>query len=987
MLSSFKISLSFLLAASHLFAYSLASETKSKNPEWQAFYQQAKQEKANGQFLRAIDLLKKYISEANENSNERINGLIDLAILYWDIGDLNESNGLYASAAELSNNLGQKEKEEFALRAQEIYHLYQDGKSYRVSEQYEQSIQSFNKAISIAQEIHSPEHQLKCMRLLSLVYWDISDFDEFYKLNKEALEIAKEINHKKEIGRCLNNLGSYYYKIDNYTSALSSYETALKIAREEDNPEETANSLLNIGSVWSDIGNYEISLEYLKQALEIDRKLPDRSNIAKDLNNIGVALRMKGLTTESEESLNQAIGIFRQSLQTAQGAHDAIVEIQVLNNIGSTYSAINHFSEALEYFKLAASMAKNNGVGSYLGMIYNNIGTTYSNLGNFNESDHYYQEALRLASIYDDRIFIWETYLEAGNSYKEQGKYAEAIHNYENAIAFIEDIRSRMVLEDLKASYFGSGKRIEAYQNLIDLLIKLNRLDPGKGYDREAFNYLERAKARAFLDSLEVSKIDVSQGIDPLLANREKELMRDLSRAYHRLMAYDMPAKDKDELSEQIQSMEDQLQSLKREIRLSSPAYADLKYPEVITYEEARKELLRRGDAYLAFSIAKEASYAFVLSSTGLRIFNVPNRESLQKQVAEYRMALSDRQNKDFQLGRELFTELVGPGLEPGLKRLIIIPDDVLNVLPFETLLTNNDAHSWLIRDYMISYVPSLSSLRFLKQRYDSRPRPHQDLLAIGDATYRTNSKRIGEGPDSGFVIDLGSTESVHLSPLKYSALEVQNISRLFRPRKVSLLEREDATKRWLGSHDLTDYRIIHFATHSLIDDQRPARSAIVLSFNPDHVDDGLLQARDIYNLKMNTDLVTLSACQTGLGQFIRGEGIEGLSRAFFYAGTSSILMSLWSVNDQATCQLMELFYRHLRGGEPLTGALREAKLEMIHSAVLSHPYYWAAFIINGKTDSKVYSSRLDLAILLAATLGLGMIIVLAIATYRLGKL
>ncbi len=156
----------------------------------------------------------------------------------------------------------------------------------------------------------------------------------------------------------------------------------------------------------------------------------------------------------------------------------------------------------------------------------------------------------------------------------------------------------------------------------------------------------------------------------------------------------------------------------------------------------------------------------------------------------------------------------------------------------------------------------------------------------------------------------------------------------------------------------LNKYRVLHFASHALIDDKKPVRSAILLALDEDPAEDGLLQTREIYNLKINANLVILSACQTGLGQFIRGEGIEGLNRAFFYSGASSVLISLWSVNDQATSRLMFEFYRSLRIPKTPIQALREAKIEMIHSRTISHPFYWAGFIITGDADSKIFDSN-----------------------------
>ena len=180
---------------------------------------------------------------------------------------------------------------------------------------------------------------------------------------------------------------------------------------------------------------------------------------------------------------------------------------------------------------------------------------------------------------------------------------------------------------------------------------------------------------------------------------------------------------------------------------------------------------------------------------------------------------------------------------------------------------------------------------------------------------------------------------------------------------------REHASEETLKKHRLEDYKIIHFATHSEIDNNRPYGSYIQLSINEDQQENDFLQAREIYNLKLNADLITLSACETGLGKFIKGEGIEGLNRAFFFAGTSSVMMSVWAVNDQATYQLMERFYIHLHSSKSIMKALRDAKLEMLNSEKLNHPFYWAGFIISGKADQVVFPKSYKTLILFCATL------------------
>jgi len=955
----------------------------SQNPNFDRLYEEALREKSNGNFQHAVSLLIDCLSLSN--GENKVGCLINLAILYWNVGNIKESHNFNSEGAELSNKLGLTTDGQFATAAMKIINFYQEGKADRLNGEFGESIQRFKEAISIARSIKSPEYELKCLRMMSATYWELNDFGQFYSLNNKALELAQTLKHSKEIGRCLNNIGAYYIKYDNYSAALSSYEKALTIAKNVEDTEDIAVALLNIGGTWSDIGDYEKSLGYLKQAYEIDKRALDQSSLAKDLNNIGIALRQKSLASENTKDIHEAEVNFQRALALAKVADDRPLSAIILNNLGSVFEDQGQFSNALDYFKSAATIAEEDNDLSLSAMVYNNIGIAYSNLGAYEDANKYYGKALNLAALHKNGTFIWETFYELGNTHKKENDFRGALENYKNAIYSIEGIRAKLTLEDLKASYLGTDKRIEVYQNLIGLLVTLHAKDHSKGYDREAFNYLERGKARAFLDSLEVADVDISQGINPALANREKEAMRDLAKAYNKLLSTNASPEDKAKISEEIKALEDRIESLKREIRTSSPVYADLKYPEVITYDQVRKELPTSRTAYFAYSLGKEASYAFVVSREGLKIFSLPSRKIIQQKVIAYRKAISDRQNKDFHLGLELYQELVSQGMEPGIKKIVFIPDDILNLLPFETLLTSQQPRSWLVRDYEIGYVPSLSSLRVLMQRHKNGSRPSKDLLAVGDATYGTSPDGKINIPDLDILYGSGSATGMTLSPLKYSAVEIQNISRLFPAGKVTILEKRQATERWLKSNPLTDYRIIHFATHSLIDDKKPARSAILLSFNQDQVGEGLLQTRDIYNLKLNADLVTLSACQTGLGQFIRGEGIEGLSRAFFYAGSSSVLMSLWAVNDEATSLLMERFYRHLRKSTSLMGALRDAKLEMIQSEALSHPFYWAGFVVNGKTDSEVFPGR-NLGFLLAASLGICMAVVVVVVTHRRKK-
>jgi len=320
---------------------------------------------------------------------------------------------------------------------------------------------------------------------------------------------------------------------------------------------------------------------------------------------------------------------------------------------------------------------------------------------------------------------------------------------------------------------------------------------------------------------------------------------------------------------------------------------------------------------------------------------------------------------------------LVLPGLSGKIRNLIFVPDDILHFLPFEALITDKNTQNWLINNYKIAYAPSISSLReIIERKKPFKRKPKMDVLAFGDPYF--GSLETGENGDDIFQ-DFFSSSTFNLSRLKYSSFEIQKIASLFNKTKIKYFERNKASEEQLKAMNLTDYKIIHFATHSLIDDKQPARSSIVLSLDKDPQEDGFLQMREVYNLKLNADLVVLSACQTGLGQFIKGEGIEGINRAFFYAGASTVLMSLWSVNDQASAQLMERFYYHLHAGKSITKALQAAKLEMISSKILSHPYYWAGFIVSGDADRVIFPKTLILWLFggFSLILGLGVVVLI----------
>jgi len=920
---------------------------------------EAEKFRLDGEFEKAIELLREsheYAKRIPDRVKE-CDTLLKLGLMYWNIGRLDVSYDYYSKASSLAKTLNLENLQNESNKALDIYSYYDKGKKHRSSGHYQESIENFQKAIKLAQDLGSKEHEIKCLRQLSVTFWESTNLHEFYTLNMKALEIARILKHRMEEGRCLQNMGIYYLRLDNYSKAINYFEKALVIAEYLQNEKMSSDFLNLIGVTYRNIGNYDKALDYLIKAHTKAQEIGDGYLLSAVLNNIGNIYRDKGLISGNIKDLYQALSYHEKALETAKKSNDFGTEIEVLNNLGSVHSDLENFQQALEYFQQGYEKAEKIDDLEAKGMILNNIGIVYYNQGNYEESTRYYQMAIDLAQELEGGQILWEAYLEVGNAYFKQNKIFEALKNYKNSIRIIENIRSQIKLEELKASYLGTDKRIEAYQYLIHLLVSLHKDNDGMGYDQQALDYLERAKARSFLDSLEVAQVDISMGINFKLKNREKELMKDISNIYSKLLVAQLESEEKENLLKQLTEKENELETLKREIRSKSPYYADLKYPEVITLKETQRKLLNPKTAFIAYTIGKENSYGFVITKNNLMIFPVPKKSVIQNLVSDYLKVITDKDYKNFNLGYDLYQALVPSNLNKSIRKIIFIPDDILHFLPFETLVTEENNSHWLVKDYQITYAPSISSYReIIHRKKKNKSSRHYDILAFGDPDF---GQLESEANGGDIFQNFYASNAFNFYRLKYSGTEIERISSLFKEKKEDIFIREAATEKQLKNLNLDDYKIIHFATHSLIDDKKPARSSIVLSLNSSDEEDGFIQMREIYNLNLNSDLITLSACQTGLGQFIKGEGIEGLNRSFFFAGASSVLMSLWAVNDQATYQLMERFYSHLRSSEPIANSLRNAKLEMISSEAVSHPYYWAGFIVSGKADQVVFPNVL----------------------------
>jgi CHAT domain-containing protein len=368
------------------------------------------------------------------------------------------------------------------------------------------------------------------------------------------------------------------------------------------------------------------------------------------------------------------------------------------------------------------------------------------------------------------------------------------------------------------------------------------------------------------------------------------------------------------------------------------------------------------GEALIEYHLATESSHVWVITANGILMAALPRQAIVAQHVHRLRGLLARRTQNESDLAayvpeaQMLYRMLIEPVQRSiqGKQSLIIVPDGVLHYLPFELLMPepaagNTSPPRLLLESFELSYAPSASALAELAIPA-ADPAYQRELLAYGDPELPIQNA-VAKPQPAEIVRGGYETRGVQLRPLLSARQEIAAITQLFPQAQARGITGPNATEEAFKSEDLLSYRRIHFATHSIIDEDDPARSGLIFTRKRNGSDDGILQVGEIMNLRMNAELVVLSACQTALGRYDKGEGLIGLTRAFFFAGASRLLVSLWPANDAGTADLMRLFYEHLRKSEAPRTALRNAQIAMLHSPVAAyhHPYFWAPFILIGR--------------------------------------
>lgn len=846
------------------------------------------------------------------------------------------------------------------------------GLAYDALGQYDRSLEYHQQALALHRELKDRRGEAHDRNNLGVVYRHLSQYDLALENHQQGLGIFQEIKDRRGEGFTLGNLGLIYWNLGQYDQALECNQKALDIHREIKNRRGEGQALGNLAVEYFRLGQFNQAVEYHQQALACHRETKDRRWQANELANLGETCRDMGQFDRALEYYQQALALHRQ-IKTRRG------EGVVLADMGGVYQDLGKYDLALEHYQQALAIHREIKDRLDEGWDLTNLGLVYASLGQPDQALKTLDESLKICLEVGHPENLWRAQRALGEVEAKQASFAEAIEHYRQALDTIEGLRAGLGNKKSKSTYMKN--KLFVYDELIELLRSLHEQDPGKGYDREGLEIFERKQGRLFLEEMGQSGARNFAGLpqqvkgrETALENRLDKLQGDLTKA----RSQSPPDQTRlQTLETELARTRAEFQTLKTEIQAEYPDYYALKYPQPATLMELQTKVLKAGEVLLVYGVMQDKTCLWVIGKEIFRLQTLPIGESeLARKIAAFRrlvLKIEDEEKEPPQgegpeerdrLRREmsslLIPEPVRPALTPG-RLLYVIPTGPLYSLPFEALETQipGEPLRYLVEDHAVAYLSSASLLKTLREsqarKQTKSPYP---LLAFANPSYEDDpGAKGGDGTNRG----LQTRAYREIMPGGFPELpetedEARAIKKLLKaPEQSHPLQIKEAASRSRvfnlnQAAKLRNFRYLVFACHGILPGEvdRILQPALVLS-HPEK--DGYLTMSDVFCLQLNAELVSLSACNTGRGNEIKGEGVMGLTRAFMYSGTPAVSVTLWSVESESAKELNVGMYRFLTQKQGRAEALREIKLALLRGQKgeqYRHPFFWGPLVVFG---------------------------------------
>lgn len=842
-----------------------------------------------------------------------------------------------------------------------------------------EAIGHFEQALAISRELHNEPFEASVLDNVASTYGMLGDLKKQVELDNAALAIQRRRNDRINLAMTLNNIGVAYSNLSDYQKAMDAYTSSLNLKHELGMDESV--ELNNIAWIYSTTGDYENALKYYRRSVEILRPLKDDWRLATALGNLGA-------TYTDLHQYEKALEMHQESLALTRKGGNRRVEANALHNVAVAYEKLGDQDKALDYSSQSVAMLRTTQDRLLLSGPLRGLGTLYRRRGERQKAMELLKESLEVSRDIGNRRAEAEALGQIAHVYLDQGDLAEALKRSDEALAKFEFLRSTLTNPKLRAWFSQAGREVREIK--LQTLVELHRRQPSAGYDAAALAEAESARARSLLDLLGESQAGIREGVDPALLDREVNLRKAISskaREQQRLLSGNHTEEQAAAAIKEIDGLTHEYDQLQSAIREKSPAYASLTMPVPLSLAEIQRKVLDQDTVLLEYALGEDKSFLFAVTFQSIAVFELPKRTTIEAaarsvydlltassrsvagETPRQKMARAGRAQAEYPAAAAALSHMLldQAASQLGEKRLLIVAEGALQYIPFTALpdpvVKLPSKAQPLIAGHEVVTAPSASVLALIRSDA-SRRQPAEKLLAVlADPVFEREDARITqrERSSSGAPASLSSADVLRsgaesglqqFARLRFSRREAEQIARLVQdPGKLTALDFA-ASRATATSPQLGQYRLVHFATHGIINNQHPELSGLVLSLVNEKGEpvDGFLRLNDVYNLKLRADLVVLSACQTALGQEMAGEGLIGLTRGFVYAGSPRVVASLWQIDDRVTADLMQKFYEAmLVGKERPASALRSAQRAIAATRGWESPSYWAAFTIQGE--------------------------------------
>ena len=795
---------------------------------------------------------------------------------------------------------------------------------------------------------------------------NLNTIDSLFTYYKTSIDTISKINSMK-ISASYDK-GIYLYKLNDYEN--SKKELIQLISNSKKLPDslilDRDNDLIyaayaTIAKIHSNDGKYNLAKEYYDKTLRFVGELSDLNKLKRQNGIYRLIGELKRRQLDYKSSNNYLKKSLKYSLNTTREGNSIINEA---NSIVENYIALKQPDSAKFYlkyiepfkdsnipygfmfYKTRAKLNSLNNNDKTIDADYNSainllknkwrgnnhpeIANVHRELSNYYLSKNNISQALSQNQLAIDQVHGKNVINSSINNseylklLKDRINIETKAENYNNAIT--TSTLALSVLDSLKPSFKNNTDKMllvdnafPIFENSLNALSELNRNSKNNDYTKKAFNLIEKSKSALLLEALLSAKATNYANIPETVIEQEQLYKTEITTLEKRL------ERSKNEaLEEELFKQKNDYIKFINNLETNYKSYYNLKYNTKVVNIEGIKQFLGEDDRLLSYFFGESALYVINITKGESGFSKIDVDENFNNLIKKVYNLLGNPKS-DLQLlnskSYALYSKILAPYLNNNKKNLIILPDGLLNYIPFGSLATNK-SNNYLVEDYAISYANSATLLLQLQDKKDN----NNQVLAFAPTFKNTN-----------------------LLALPNNTKEANQVLNHF---KGQAFKNNTADLEHFNAYS-SNYSILHLATHAIFNDATPENS--YLAFTKNDTKDNALYVRDLYNLKLNADLVTLSACESGIGNLNRGEGLMSLARGFYFSGANSIASTLWKINDASSTRLMDGFYLNLSEHQSKNIALQKAQVNFINSNrgnALRHPYYWSGFVISGNTTA-----------------------------------